>query len=54
MKKGEISIGRVTKTVYPDKGIIEREEGRVVIKHAIEGQTVEYVISKKRNKKAGY
>ena len=52
MKKGEISIGRGTKTVYPDKGIIEREEGRVVIKHAIEGQTVEYVISKKRNKKA--
>ena len=48
MKKGEISIGLVGDTVFPDKGYIEREDGRVAIKHAIGGQKVEYCITKKR------
>ena len=34
--------------MYPDKGVIEREDGSVLIKRAIEGQVVEYLISKKK------
>ena len=52
MKKGEVAVGKVTKSMYPDKGVIEREDGSVLIKRAIEGQVVEYLISKKRNGRA--
>ena len=52
MKKGEIAIGKITKSIYPDKGVIEREDGSVLIKHAIKGQVVEYLISKKRNERS--
>ena len=38
MKKGEVAVGKVTKSMYPDKGVIEREDGSVLIKRAIEGQ----------------
>ena len=52
MKKGEVAVGKVTKSMYQGKGVIEREDGSVLIKHAIEGQVVEYLISKKRNGRA--
>ena len=51
MKKSEIAIGKVAYSEFPDKGVIEREDGTVIIKHAIPGQLVEYIITKKRNKR---
>ncbi len=49
MKKGETSIGKITKYRFPDEGIIETNGKRVAIRHAIPGQTVEYVITRKKN-----
>ncbi len=48
MKKGDILEGKVIKTEFPDKGIVEVEGKRIVVKHALEGQVVSFVIRKKR------
>lgn len=47
MKKGEKATGVLGDGIYPDSADIERQDGRVRIKHVIPYQTVEYVISKK-------
>ncbi|MDO4788379.1 MAG: 23S rRNA (uracil(1939)-C(5))-methyltransferase RlmD [Johnsonella sp.] len=49
MKKGEIAIGSIGMTKFPDKGYIEREDGRVLIKHAIPFQSVEYMVGRKKS-----
>lgn len=49
MKKGEIAIGSIGMTKFPDKGYIEREDGRLVIKHAVPFQTVEYMVGRKKS-----
>ena len=48
MKKGEIFVGKVLRTDFPNKGILEIEDQRVVVKNALEGQTVRFSISKKK------
>lgn len=48
MKKGETAIGTITEYRFPNEGMIQREDGKVVIKHAIPGQTVEYLITRKK------
>ena len=48
MKKGEISIGLVSETRFPDEGIIYRDDGKVKIKHCIPHQLIEYMITKKK------
>lgn len=48
MKKGEIAVGVIGDTVFPDHGYIEREDGRVLIRHAVPGRVVEYRITKRR------
>lgn len=48
MKKGEIFEGNVIKTEFPNKGILELEGQRVVVKNALEGQKIRFSISKKR------
>lgn len=48
MKKGEVGIGTITKHRFPDEGIIETNGNRVVIRQAIPGQTVEFVITRKK------
>lgn len=52
MKKGEIAVGVIGDTVFPDRGYIEREDGRVSVRRAIPGREVEYRISKKRGERA--
>lgn len=52
MKKGETAIGKLGESMYPDRAYIHREDGKVLIKHVIPFQTVEYVISKKRSSAA--
>lgn len=48
MKKGDILEGKVLKTEFPNKGIIYIEEKKVIVKNALEGQTIRFSVSKKR------
>ena len=48
MKKGDILEGKVLKTEFPNKGILYIEEKKVVVKNALEGQTIRFSVSKKR------
>lgn len=55
MKKGQIYEGVVSKVKFPNKGIVEFEDGentsQCVVKNAIPGQTVRFSVNKIRNKK---
>ena len=51
MKKGEIYEAVVEKIEFPNKGILHVEEEKVIVKNAIPGQNVRFVINKKRNGK---
>jgi len=48
MKKGEILTGTVIKTEFPSRGILYIEDTRVIVKNALEGQTIRFMVSKKR------
>ncbi len=52
MKKGEIYEGKVSRVDFPNKCIIEFEGGKCVVKNAIEGQKLKFMISKLRKGKA--
>lgn len=57
MKKGQEYIGTIEKVEFPNKGLInyKEEDGRitkVVVKGGIQGQTVRFVLSKKRSGKS--
>lgn len=51
MKKGEIYEGVVEKIDFPSKGILTVEGEKVVVKHAIPGQKIRFMINKKRKGK---
>lgn len=52
MKKGQIYDGLVEKVVFPNKGIIRAEDGRiVVVKNVVPGQKVSFSITKVRKGK---
>ena len=40
MKKHEIIEGRIARIDYPNRGVLETLEGRVVVKNALPGQRV--------------
>nr|MCR5651005.1 23S rRNA (uracil(1939)-C(5))-methyltransferase RlmD [Lachnospiraceae bacterium] len=48
MKKGNIYEGKVGSTAFPNKGIVLVDGERVVIKNALPGQTVSFILSKNR------
>ena len=48
MKKGEIYQGRVTRVDFPNKGIIDIDGEKVIVKNTIPGQIVEFQINKKK------
>lgn len=48
MKKGDIIEGKVLRTEFPNKGILNIEEKKVTVKNALEGQTIRFSVSKKR------
>ena len=57
MKKGQEYVGKIEKVEFPNKGLINytEEDGRitkVVVKGGIQGQTVRFVLSKKRSGKS--
>lgn len=51
MKKGDIFEGKVIRTEFPNKGIIDIEGQKVIVKNALEGQVVRFSINKKRRDK---
>lgn len=46
MKKGEEYIGVVTCTDFPNKGIVELEDCKIIVKNTVPGQKVRFRISK--------
>lgn len=52
LKKGQIMEGLLEKVDFPNKGIVQTEEGSVVVKNAIPGQKVRFRINKKRKNRA--
>lgn len=48
MKKGEVYEGIAERIDFPNKGIVKIEEERAVVKNAIPGQKVQFVVNKKR------
>lgn len=48
MKKGQEYIGTVIGVDFPNKGKVQCEDGIVTVKNVIPGQTVRFVINKKR------
>ena len=52
MKKGEIYQGIIERVDFPNKGIVQADGEKVIVKNGIPGQTVKFVINKKRKNKA--
>ncbi len=52
MKKGQIYEGIVTRVDFPNKGIVELEGERVIVKNAMPGQKISFAISKIRSGKS--
>lgn len=51
MKKGEVLEGIVEKVVFPNKGIVQTEAGRVIVKNSIPGQKISLQVNKLRRGK---
>mgnify|MGYP002703532703 FL=1 len=51
MKKGQILEGVVEYTAFPNKGVVRTEEGRIVVKNTLPGQTVKCCVNKVRKGK---
>ncbi|MGL5435613.1 MAG: 23S rRNA (uracil(1939)-C(5))-methyltransferase RlmD [Lachnospiraceae bacterium] len=51
MKKGDILEGRVEKIEFPNKGILAIDGEKVIVKNAIPGQLIRFLINKKRKGK---
>lgn len=51
MKKGDTCEAKVEKIEFPNKGILHIDGEKVVVKNAIPGQTVRFVVNKKRKGK---
>ncbi len=52
MKKGQIAEGVIERVDFPNKGIVRTEEGKVIVKNAMPGQKVRFVINKKHGNRA--
>ena len=48
MKKGDILTGEVVRTEFPNKGILYVDDKKITVKNALEGQTIQFSISKKK------
>ncbi len=51
MKKGEIYEGKVIKVNFPNKGIVDCEGEQATVKNVIPGQTIRFLVNKKRGGK---
>ena len=48
MKKGEIYQGIIENVDFPNKGIVQVEDKKVIVKNAMPGQKVRFMINKKK------
>ena len=48
MKKGEIYQGLIEKVEFPNKGIVQIEDKKIIVKNAMPGQKVRFMINKKK------
>ncbi len=51
MKKGQVSEGTIERVVFPNKGIIDIDGEKVIVKNGVPGQRVRFSINKKRKGK---
>ena len=51
MKKGEVYEGIVEKIEFPNKGILHIEDEKVIVKNALPGQKIRFLVNKKRKGK---
>lgn len=49
MKKGQVLTGIVERVDFPNKGIVNTEEGQCTVKNVLPGQKVTFTVQKKRN-----
>ncbi|MCM1134338.1 MAG: 23S rRNA (uracil(1939)-C(5))-methyltransferase RlmD [Clostridium sp.] len=52
MKKGQVLTGIVRRVDFPNKGLVETEEGNCIVKNVLPGQKVTFAVQKKRNGRA--
>ncbi|MCD8348254.1 MAG: 23S rRNA (uracil(1939)-C(5))-methyltransferase RlmD [Lachnospiraceae bacterium] len=52
MKKGQIMEGVAERVDFPNKGVVQTEEGTVTVKNTLPGQKIRFSISKKRSGRA--
>ena len=52
MKKGQVLEGIVERLDFPNKGIVQTEEGICVVKNVLPGQKISFMVQKKRSGKA--
>ena len=52
MKKGQIYEGRVNRVDFPNKGIVELDSRRAVVKNCIEGQKISFSVNRIRSGKS--
>lgn len=52
MKKGQIYEGRILRVEFPNKGIINLDDKRVIVKNTIAGQKIRYAVNKIRKGRA--
>jgi 23S rRNA (uracil1939-C5)-methyltransferase len=52
MKKGQEYEGRVLRVDFPNKGIVELDDKRVIVKNTIPGQRIRFAVSKIKKDKA--
>ena len=48
MKKGEIYQGIIERVEFPNKGIVQIEDKKVIVKNGMPGQKVQFMINKKK------
>ncbi|MDO4492246.1 MAG: 23S rRNA (uracil(1939)-C(5))-methyltransferase RlmD, partial [Lachnospiraceae bacterium] len=51
MKKGDIGEGLISKVSFPNKGIVEVDGTRVIVKNGMPGQKVRFQVNKKKKNK---
>lgn len=52
MKKGQVMEGVIGRVEFPNKGIVNTEEGTVIVKNGVPGQKIRFAIIKKRKNHA--
>ena len=51
MKRKDVITGKISRVEFPNKGILETPEGKIVVKNALPGQRISCMITKARNGK---